>query len=113
MSMLEAVSAPRIIAVSDSINVSNRVLRRVTDALLTQGYDIRRNPQSYALAALHGIELRDGVPSGGADPQREGMAVLVRCEPSAHQATPSAYSTRHVVKASSTCVTRAGIFGEP
>lgn len=77
MSMLEAVSAPRIVAVSDSIDVSNRVLRRVTDALAAEGYDIKRNPQSYAFAALHGIELRDGVTHGGADPQRDGMAVRV------------------------------------
>ena len=77
MSMLEAVSAPRIVAVSDSIDVSNRVLRRVTDALAAEGYDVRRSPQSYAFAALHGIEVRDGTPSGGADPQRDGMAVLV------------------------------------
>ena len=77
MSMLEAVAAPRIVAVSDSIDVSNRVLRRVTDALEAEGYDIKRSPQSYAFAALHGIAVRDGRLSGGADPQRDGMAVLV------------------------------------
>lgn len=77
MSMFEAVAAPRIVAVSDSIDVSNRVLRRVTDALAADGYDIRRNAQSYAFAALHAIGIRDGIPSGGADPQRDGMAVLV------------------------------------
>lgn len=77
MSMAEAVAAPRIVAVSDSIDVSNRVLRRVTDVLEADGYDVRRSPQSYAFAALHGIGLRDGVPSGGADPQRDGMTVLI------------------------------------
>ena len=74
MSMLEAVAAPRIVAVSDSIDVSNRVLRRVTDALAGDGYDIKRSAQSYAFAALHGIASVDGVLSGGADPQRDGMA---------------------------------------
>ena len=75
MSMLEAVSAPRIVAVSDSIDVSNRVLRRVTDALAAEGYDIKRSPYSNAFAALHAIGIEAGIPSGGADPQRDGMAV--------------------------------------
>ncbi|MDQ1078089.1 gamma-glutamyltransferase [Pseudoroseomonas cervicalis] len=78
MSMTEAVAAPRIVAVSDSIDVSNRVQRSVTDALQAEGYDVKRSWQSYAFAALHGILLRDGVPQGGADPQRDGMALAVR-----------------------------------
>lgn len=77
MSMLEAVAAPRIVGVSDSIDVSNRVLRRVTDALEAEGYDVKRSYQSYAFAALHGICIDDGRPVGGADPQRDGMAVAV------------------------------------
>jgi gamma-glutamyltranspeptidase/glutathione hydrolase len=81
MSMLEAVCAPRIVAVSDSIDVSNRVLRRVTDTLTEQGYDIKRSWQSYAFAALHGIRIDDGMPQGGADPQRDGMALLVDASP--------------------------------
>ncbi|EFH13400.1 gamma-glutamyltransferase [Teichococcus cervicalis] len=78
MSMAEAVAAPRIVAVSDSIDVSNRVPRFVTEALQAEGYDVKRSWQSYAFAALHGILLRDGVPQGGADPQRDGMALGVR-----------------------------------
>ncbi len=77
MSMLEAVSAPRIVAVSDAIDVSNRVPRYVTDALETMGYDVRRSPMSYAFAALHGIRIDDGRLTGGADPQRDGMALGV------------------------------------
>ena len=77
MSMLEAVAAPRIVAVSDSIDVSNRVLRRVTDELMADGYDIKRSWQSYAFAALHGIRIENGIPQGGADPQRDGMAIVV------------------------------------
>ena len=77
MSMGEAVAAPRIAAVSDSIDVSNRVLRRVTDALEADGYSVKRSPQGYAFAALHAIRIDGGVPQGGADPQRDGMAVLV------------------------------------
>lgn len=77
MSMLEAVSAPRVVAVSDSIDVSNRIARRVTDALAADGYDVKRSWQSYAFAALHGIRIDGRRCTGGADPQRDGMAVSV------------------------------------
>jgi gamma-glutamyltranspeptidase/glutathione hydrolase len=77
MSMLEAVSAPRIVAVSDALDVSNRTLRSVTEELERDGYDVRRSSQSYAFAALHGIRVENGTCTGGADPQRDGMAVSV------------------------------------
>jgi len=77
MSMLEAVAAPRIVAVSDSIDVANRVKMAVTDALEADGYSIKRSPMSYAFAALHGIRIQDGQLDGGADPQRDGMAIRV------------------------------------
>ncbi|AHF75786.1 Gamma-glutamyltransferase [Sodalis praecaptivus] len=77
MSMLEAVSAPRVVAVSDALDVSNRILRSVTDALTQEGYDVRRAWQSYAFAALHGIRIDGGRCNGGADPQRDGMAISV------------------------------------
>lgn len=77
MSMFEAVSAPRMVAVSDAVDVSNRILRSVTDQLERDGYDVRRSWQSYAFAALHGIRIDDGVCTGGADPQRDGMAIAV------------------------------------
>ncbi|WP_372400481.1 gamma-glutamyltransferase [Azospirillum sp. HJ39] len=78
MSMLEAVSAPRVMAVSNTIDVSNRIRHSVTDALAAQGYAVKRSWQSYAFAALHGIRIDDGTCSGGADPQRDGMAIRVR-----------------------------------
>ncbi|MFC0407177.1 gamma-glutamyltransferase [Roseomonas elaeocarpi] len=78
MSMLEAVTAPRVVAVSDSIDVSNRVLMSVTDELAAQGYDVKRSAQSYPFAALHGILIENGRFFGGADPQRDGMAVAVK-----------------------------------
>ncbi|MBP2307042.1 gamma-glutamyltransferase [Azospirillum melinis] len=78
MPMLEAVSAPRVMAVSNTIDVSNRIRRSVTDALAEQGYAVKRSWQSYAFAALHGIRIDGGVCSGGADPQRDGMAIRVR-----------------------------------
>jgi gamma-glutamyltranspeptidase/glutathione hydrolase len=81
MSMLEAVCAPRIAAASDSIEVSNRIQRRVTDELTAQGYDVKRSWHSYPFAALHAICVKDGVCYGGADPQRDGMAISVPAEP--------------------------------
>ncbi|MBP2300501.1 gamma-glutamyltransferase [Azospirillum picis] len=77
MSMLEAVSAPRVVAVSNVIDVSNRITRRVTDALAADGYDVKRSWQSYPFAALHGIRIDEGRCTGGADPQRDGMALSV------------------------------------
>ncbi len=77
MSMQDAVAAPRIVAVSDSIDVSNRVLRRVTDQLAAEGYDIKRSPMSNPFAALHAIQVTEAGLQGGADPQRDGMAVAV------------------------------------
>ena len=77
MGMLEAVAAPRVVAVSDIIDVSNRVPLAVTDALEADGYATKRNPQGYAFAALHGIRIEDGRLDGGADPQRDGMAMRV------------------------------------
>jgi gamma-glutamyltranspeptidase/glutathione hydrolase len=77
MSMLEAVSAPRIMGVSNSIDVCNRIRHSVTDALAAEGYDIKRSPQAYAFAAVHGIRIDDGVARGAADPQRDGYAISV------------------------------------
>ena len=79
MTMSEAVSAPRVSATSDVIAVSNRVPRAVTDELAANGYAVARSPLSYAFAGVHGIAVgRDGRLAGGADPQRDGMALAVR-----------------------------------
>ena len=77
MGMLEAVAAPRIAAVSNSIDISNRIRRSVSTELEKLGYDIKRSAQTYAFAALHGIRIDDDLCTGGADPQRDGMAVSV------------------------------------
>lgn len=77
MGMLEAVAAPRIVAVSNSIDISNRIRRSVSEELSAMGYDVKRSAQSYPFAALHGIRIEDGLCSGGADPQRDGMAIAV------------------------------------
>jgi gamma-glutamyltranspeptidase/glutathione hydrolase len=78
MTMPEAVAAPRMTAVSNAIGVSNRVPRFVTDEIEAQGYEVKRSWQSYAFAALHGIRIDEGEWQGGADPQRDGMALAVR-----------------------------------
>ena len=79
MTMQEAVSAPRVSATGDAIAVSNRVPRYVTDELAAQGYPVARSPLSYAFAGVHGIAAGpDGRLAGGADPQRDGMALAVR-----------------------------------
>jgi gamma-glutamyltranspeptidase/glutathione hydrolase len=59
MSMAEAVAAPRIVCLSDTIDVSNRIERRVTAALEAKGYAINRSYQSFAFGAPHGIARSD------------------------------------------------------
>jgi gamma-glutamyltranspeptidase / glutathione hydrolase len=78
MSMSDAVAAPRIAAVSNVIDVSNRVPHYVTDEITRRGYEVKRSPQSYAFAALHGVRVDGARLEGGADPQRDGMALAVR-----------------------------------
>lgn len=77
MSMTDAVAAPRIVCLSDTIDVSNRVERRVTDKLQAQGYSIARSYQSFAFGAPHGVKIEGDGWTGGADPQRDGMAIGV------------------------------------
>jgi gamma-glutamyltranspeptidase/glutathione hydrolase len=77
MSMSEAVAAPRISVTSDIIDVSNRIPRFVTDEVERLGYQVKRSYQSYAFAGVHGIKQEGGILTGGADPQRDGMALLV------------------------------------
>ncbi len=77
MSMSDAVAAPRIMGVSVAIDVANRVPRFVTDALEAEGYTVKRSWMGYAFAALHSIRIIEGRLDGGADPQRDGMALVV------------------------------------
>lgn len=77
MSVLEAVSAPRIVGVSNTIDICNRIRHSVEDELRTQGYQVARSPQTYAFAAVHAIKIEGGVSKGAADPQRDGMAISV------------------------------------
>ncbi|MBN9374916.1 MAG: gamma-glutamyltransferase, partial [Cellulomonas sp.] len=72
MGMQEAVMAPRFSATTDAIDISNRIPRGVQKAVEAMGYQVNRQPISYAFAGVHGISLWDGVLQGGADPQRDG-----------------------------------------
>ena len=77
MSPVEAVSAARLSATSDRIDVTNRLSRIVTDEVAAMGYEIVRSPLSYGVAAVHALLKRDGVWVGGADPGHDGMALVV------------------------------------
>ena len=72
-----AVSAPRFAAVSDTIELSNRILRSAERSLLAEGYPVRRLPQSYAFAWVHAIRIVDGRMDGGADPATGGSVIEV------------------------------------
>jgi gamma-glutamyltranspeptidase / glutathione hydrolase len=77
MGMQEAVQAPRFAATGPAIDIGNRIPRAVERDLAAAGETVRRNYHSYPFAAPHGISLWDGVLAGGADPQRDGLAIGV------------------------------------
>jgi gamma-glutamyltranspeptidase / glutathione hydrolase len=77
MTALEAVSAPRICATSDTIWITNRILRSTEAELIRMGYPVKRSPLTFYFAGLHGIRIVDGKPDGAADPGRDGMAILL------------------------------------
>ncbi|MBS9722211.1 gamma-glutamyltransferase [Tianweitania sp. BSSL-BM11] len=77
MSVLEAVAAPRIVGVSNTIDICNRIRHSVEAELVGQGYKVARSAQTYAFAAVHAIKIENGVSKGAADPQRDGMAISV------------------------------------
>ena len=77
MSAESAVNAPRFAAVSDTIELSNRILRSAERDLVGQGYPVRRHPQSYTFAWVHAIRRIGTTLDGGADPATGGMVVEV------------------------------------
>ena len=77
MSMLEAVSAPRVSGTSTAIDVANGVPWSVTDALEADGYEVIRSPLTHDFAWVHGIRVRDGRLDGGADPAADGVVQVV------------------------------------
>ena len=77
MGMQEAVMAPRFSATTPAIDISNRIPHAVSRELERMGHKVKRAFHSYPFAAPHGIALWDGAIEGGADPQRDGMAMGV------------------------------------
>lgn len=77
MDAQQAVAAPRFCTTSDTIDVSNRILRSVEADLQERGYPTRRTYLSYHFAGVHALRRTDQGWDGGADPGRDGMAVAV------------------------------------
>ncbi|MBV9247999.1 MAG: gamma-glutamyltransferase, partial [Acetobacteraceae bacterium] len=77
MNAQEAVFAPRFAAVSDTIELSNRILRATERAVQSQGYRTLRHAQSYQFAWVHAIRITNGRMDGGADPATGGMTLEV------------------------------------
>ena len=78
MTMTEAVAAPRIaITKNQTVEVSNRIPQYVTDEVKAMGYGLIRNYLSYAFAGVHGIKVTSDGSQGGADPGRDGVALVV------------------------------------
>ncbi len=77
MNALEAVSAPRFNATSDTLDITNRILRSTEADLKRRGYPVRRWPLTFHFAGVHAIRIVDGKLDGGADPGRDGMAMAV------------------------------------
>ena len=77
MTMVEAVSAPRFSATSNTIDISNRVQRRVERELQELGYPVVRSPYGFGFAAVHAIRVHDDGLDGGADPGHDGVVIGV------------------------------------
>jgi gamma-glutamyltranspeptidase/glutathione hydrolase len=74
MSAVEAVSFPRIHCEAGPVFCEARVQADVVQALRELGHEVRHSPLSYdpGMSRAHAILLRDGVPTGGADPRGGG-----------------------------------------
>ena len=77
MTMVEAVSAPRFSATSDTIDISNRIQWKVERELQGLGYPVVRSPYTFGFAAVHGIRVHDDGLDGGADPGHDGVVIAV------------------------------------
>jgi gamma-glutamyltranspeptidase/glutathione hydrolase len=77
MTAQQAVSAPRFCTTSNTIDITNRILRRTERALERMGYPVRRSALSYHFAGVHAARRTAAGWDGGADPGRDGMALSV------------------------------------
>ncbi|MEO0359958.1 MAG: gamma-glutamyltransferase, partial [Pseudomonadota bacterium] len=78
MTAQEAVHAARFTTTSDTIEVTNRILRRTERELQALGYPTMRHAMSYMMPTVHAIRIKDGRLDGGADPSGDGMAASVK-----------------------------------
>lgn len=78
MSAQHAVGAPRFCATSNTIELTNRILRSVEKDLKLLGYSTTRYATSYVTPLVHAIRIIDGNLDGGADPGGDGMVAF--CE---------------------------------
>lgn len=74
MPVQDAIMAPRAVATSNAIDISNRIPRETELDLIARGYPVRRSALSYAFSGVHAVTRLDGRIRGGADPQRDGYA---------------------------------------
>jgi gamma-glutamyltranspeptidase/glutathione hydrolase len=77
MTMVEAVSAARFSATSDTIDISNRIQWKVERELQAMGYPVVRSPYGFGFAAVHGIRIHEDGLDGGADPGHDGVVIAV------------------------------------
>lgn len=77
MSASDAVGAPRFCTTSDTIELTNRILRSTERELNARGYRTFRHPYSYTFPLVHAVRCVDGRLDGGADPAGDGLAMTV------------------------------------
>ena len=76
LSMQDAINLPNVVANGETVRLeSGRMAPAIPDALAARGWKVA--PGAGENSGLHGIVLRPGGLEGGADPRREGKAVLV------------------------------------
>ncbi|MDP6256929.1 MAG: gamma-glutamyltransferase [Alphaproteobacteria bacterium] len=77
MTAQEAVMAPRFTVTSDTIEVTNRILRSTERELQARGYPTQRHAFSHMIPIVQGIRIVDSRLDGGSDPAGDGMAAQV------------------------------------
>ncbi|MFK7944095.1 MAG: gamma-glutamyltransferase family protein [Paracoccaceae bacterium] len=75
MDAQQAVHAPRFTTTSNTIELTNRILRKTETALQAMGYPTKRHGYSFMTPTVQTIRITDGVLDGGADPSGDGMAM--------------------------------------
>jgi gamma-glutamyltranspeptidase/glutathione hydrolase len=72
--MQDAIALPNVVARGDSYGAeSDRLPPGVMDGLMARGINL--GPPRGENSGLHGVLVKDGVLTGGADPRREGVVL--------------------------------------